>query len=232
MAKKKFSTLPQDNKLVDVLTTIGEVILLNILCIICCMPVVTFTSAFTSFYYGMIKSIRRGIGNPITEFFASMKRTLVKGVIISLIIIIWCLLLWHSVTTLRSNLDTINTPLVIAYVLIALTAMILIYVFAVFSRFDVSIGKVFKLSFLMSIRYIYFTVLLIALAALMIWLQFYILPIVCVCFIPAVYVYISTFMVEKALQKFTPPPEDGQERWYDIKSSKREGVQSDCESKD
>ena len=236
MTKKKFSTLPQDNKLVDILTTIGEIIILNILLIVCCLPVITFVPAFTSFYYAMIKSVRKGIGNPFSEFWSSMKRTLVKGMLLSAILIVWGTLLGYSYSVMKGNTERSNILMLTVLVLIVITVFILVYIFAVFSRFDVGIIKILKLSFLMSIRDFYFTIPLIVLGALIIGIQFYFLPMICVCFTPSVYVYISTYMVEKTLRKYTPPPKAGQEMWYDsefeYKSSEREGIQSGCESND
>ena len=62
----------------------GEVVMRSVVFLICCGPIVTIGPAVTSLYYAVIKSVRRGRGTPLGEFFSSMKRTLGKGIIVTL----------------------------------------------------------------------------------------------------------------------------------------------------
>lgn len=73
-----------DGRFMELMNGFGELVMLSVVFLICCIPVVTIGSAVTSLYYAVIKSVRRGRGTPLGEFFSSMRRTLVKGIIITL----------------------------------------------------------------------------------------------------------------------------------------------------
>lgn len=58
-----------DGKVVGLLNKSGEIILLNMAFLLCCLPVVTVGPALASLYYATMKSIRRERGYPVREFF-------------------------------------------------------------------------------------------------------------------------------------------------------------------
>ena len=51
-----------DGKIVSLLNKAGEIILLNMVFLLCCLPVITIGPALASLYYATIKSIRRERG--------------------------------------------------------------------------------------------------------------------------------------------------------------------------
>ena len=89
MKKKSDSFLAYDGKIVGFLNKMGEIILLNIVFLLCCLPVITLAPALTSFYYATVKSIRRERGYPVREFFGSMKRTFKRGILLTVILLLW-----------------------------------------------------------------------------------------------------------------------------------------------
>ena len=78
-----------------------------------------------------------------------------------------------------------------------------------------------KLSFVMSIRYFYYTILIIAGTAALVWLQYYYLPMPCIFVLPGAWCYVVTFMMERALLAYMPAKEEAQkdqggetDAWY------------------
>lgn len=192
----------------------GEIILVNIVFLLCCIPVVTIGSALTSFYYATIKSIRRERGGPVKEFFHSMKRTLGKGILLTVGILLWFALLCCGRWMARAE-DTVTFTEVLYDVAIVVSGCVLIYLFPVFSRFEMRVTKMIQLSFVMSIRFFPVTVIVAAGSVLIGWLLVFKLPIACILVVPGIWCYLVTFLMEKALLHYMPEAKPGEEQWYD-----------------
>ncbi len=198
--------------LIRFLNKMGELILVNIAFVLCCLPVVTIGSSITSFYYAVIKSIRRERGNPLSEFFGSMKRTLAKGCIVTVVSVLILGVLYIGA---RQQIDTGNRHLAAVYVgLIVLCVCVLVNLFPVMSRFSLRLPELLKLSFVMGIRFIPVTLVTVLGTAAVGWLLFFILPVPCILILPGCWCYIVTFFMEKALLAYMPKPEPGEDAWY------------------
>lgn len=205
-----------DGKPMEFLNKLGEIILVNIVFLLCCVPIVTAGSALTSFYYAMVKSVRRERGGPVKEFMSSMKRTLARGVLLTIGIIFWMAMLLLGWRMVRANAgETVNFPLVLYDVAILVSICILIYLFPVFSRFEMKMSGIIKLSFVMCIRFFPITVVTAVGSAVIGWLLIYQLPIACVLAVPGIWCYALTFPMEKALRHYMPEAKPGEEQWYD-----------------
>ncbi len=215
MKKKKTGLLSYDGKLVGFLNKTGEIILLDMAFLVCCLPVVTILPALTSLYYATMKSIRRERGYPLKEFFSSMKRTLPKGILLTVIWLLWLAALFFG-RDYFSGADGERTAMSVLYgFLIFVSACVLICLFPVFSRFELKLTGILKLAFVMSIRFLPLTVLELAGTVLIGWVLVYFLPIPCFFFVPGLWCLVLTFPMEKALRAYMPKAKEGEEQWYD-----------------
>ena len=197
------------------LTKLGRLMLANILWLLCCIPIVTIVPATTSFYYTVIKSIRRERGYVTQEFFRSMKRTLGKGIVLSVVLLLWSAALWYGRQfAIANDTESFNVLLFAYDVLIVVSACIVVCLIPVFSRFEMKLTGIIKLSFVMAIRYIYFSVPLAAGAFLVGWLAVVKLPMLCIVILPGLWCYAATYIVERMLLAYMPPAEDGEDAWY------------------
>ena len=212
-----------DGRFMEVLNGFGELVMLSVVFLICCVPVVTIGPAVTSLYYAVIKSVRRGRGTPLSEFFASMKRTLGKGIIITLEIMAVGAALYmgyrQAVAMNEAAAAGITTHdgkvFATVYVILGVLLMaVSVYIFPILSRFTMGTVNMWKLAFVMGIRYLPVTAAVIAGTALLIWLQVYVFPIPCAAFIPGCWCFIVTFMMEKVLLHYMPKPSEGNDAWY------------------
>lgn len=210
--KKWKNLFSYDGKLVQFLNRTGELILVNIAFILCCLPVITIGSSITSFYYTVIKSIRRGRGNPLPEFFQSMRRTLKNGCIVTAVSAVILAIL---VIGARQQIDAGSRHMAAVYVgLILLCIAVLVNIFPVMSRFDLKLSRLLRLSFVMGIRFFPVTVITALGTALVVWLLFFILPVPCILIVPGCWCYVVTFLMERALLAYMPKPEPGEDAWY------------------
>ena len=93
--KKNPKPFAPESSLMYYMTKAGWVIILNIVFLISCLPVFTIGTAVTSFYYAMMKSIRRDRSYPLLEYWSSFKRTFVKGSMVTVGTGIWISLIWY-----------------------------------------------------------------------------------------------------------------------------------------
>ena len=212
-----------DGRFMELMNGFGELVMLSVVFLICCVPVVTIGPAVTSLYYAVIKSVRRGRGTPIFEFFASMKRTLLKGIIITLEIIAVGAALYigyrQAVAMNEAAAAGMSTHdgkvFATVYVILGVLLMALsVYIFPILSRFTMRTVDMWKLAFVMGIRYIPVTAAVIAGTAVLIWLQIYVFPIPCIAFVPGCWCFVVTFMMEKVLLHYMPKPKNGEDAWY------------------
>lgn len=205
-----------DGKPMEILNKLGEIILLNIVFLICCVPVITIGSSLTSFYYAMIKSVRRERGGPIREFMSSMKRTLGKGSLLTVAIIVWMAFMYLGIRMAWTGAEErVTFTLALYTVAILLSGCVLIYLFPVLSRFEMRMSQIVKLSFVMSIRFFYVTAVIAIGSVAVGWLLVRYLPVACILIVPGIWCYAITFLMEKALKYYMPEAKPGEEQWYD-----------------
>ena len=204
-----------DYNLIWFLTKAGHAIILNILWILSVMLIVTAASGTASFYYAMIKNVRKDRGYPVKEFFNCFKRTVWKGMAVTAILIAWFAGLYYmSGVAISWNTDTGKTMCHAYMVLAVVTACVSMYLFPVMSRFELKISRWFVLSFVMSIRYFYYTLLMAGIAMGLGYLYVFYLPMPVAFFLPAAVVFLFTYLIEQALRKYTPAPTGDEDAWY------------------
>lgn len=207
--------LSPDGSFMYFLTKAGQVIILNVIWLLSCIPIFTIGTAVTSLYYAMMKNIRRSRGYPVVEYWNSFKRTFVKGSIFTVAAGGWLFLLYRlRIIVLAQGTEYSMFLSRIYIVLMAVTAAILMYLFPVLSRFTMRMSAMIKLSFVMAVRYLGYTILILAGTALLAFLQFYYFPMPTVLFLPGAWCYVCTFMIEKALRKYMPASEKDADAWY------------------
>ena len=194
----------------------GQIIIVSILTLICCIPVITIVPALSALYYGTIKTIRRERGYIHKEYFRSFKHCLSKGILFSVIYeVLGGILLFNIYVVWTSNL----TYLAIYTVLLILMLMSIMYLVPVLSRFNMKMTDMIKLSLNMSVRHFPTTVLLIVIAAGIVFLQVMVLPVVTVMFIPGLWCYLTTYLIERILKKYMTKvsensEDDDTDAWY------------------
>ncbi len=230
--KKVFS---YDGKFMEFLRKTGELIILSVVFLVCCIPVITLSSSVASLYYSVIKSVRRNRGTALGEFFSSMKRTLPKGCLITFEMAVWFAALYFGRNILLAlDTDMGKSMSVIYLILMTASLGVIAYIFPILSRFEMKVGRMWKLAFVMCIRFFPITVALVVGTVLLGWAQFYIFPMACILLLPGVWCFIITFMMERALLAYMPKPEEDDDSWYyeGIKTDKQNsGNRDDAEKR-
>lgn len=219
-----------EGPLIGFLQKIGMLIVLSVLFLLCSFPLVTMGAAASALYYAVAKSVRRERGYPTKEFFRAFKRNLKNGTVLTVIfgglaalILYNREVLWQASSGEREMLPEIMmgspdggtlTLYVIYDGMLIFLAMLAVYLFPVLSRFAMKLSDIVKLSFVMSLRFFYFTVLLTAGTGILIYLQWKALPMPTILLLPGGWTYLSSFLLEKAMKKYITAPKEGEDAWY------------------
>lgn len=200
--------LDVEGPVVGFLDKTGQLIVLSVLWLLGCVPVITAGTSTAALYYAVIKSVRRGHGSAVREFFRSYRANLGRGIGVA----IAAELLAVGLVILRGQGGGILPGIALTgLILLGLTA---VYLGPVLSRFRISFGEVWKLAFVMSIRFAHYSLLLLAGTVVLACLQIWLLPIPTVLILPGAWCFLSTFVMEKALQGYMPEKEENDNAWY------------------
>lgn len=207
--------LSSEGPLFSFLDKVGQLIILSILWILGCLPIVTIIPATTALYYAVMKAVRRDRGRAAGEFWRSFRGNLKRGIPISLLLVVPAALMGFNLWMLGMGETLVPGGLGAAnLLLLLLLAATAVYISPVLSRFDMGMGKALKLSFVMAIRFLPYTLLIIAAAVLLGYAQFFLLPMPTILLLPALVCFGATFLIEKSLRKYMPEKKPGDDAWY------------------
>ena len=201
-----------DSPVMVFLTKVANLMILNLLTIICCIPIITVGPAVTALYYVTIKMARGDEPYIVKSYFKSFKdnfkqATILWSVMLALIIVL--ILDWEVVVLMMSGTGAKIMKVVLGVVTIFFV-MTALYIFPVLSRFENTIKQTVKNAFLISIMSLPKTVVIILIHLLplgLLLLTIQALPFLFLLGMPAV-AYLSSMMFVRVFKKFEPEEED------------------------
>lgn len=155
-----------DGTFFTVLNRISDIIILNILWIVCCIPIVTIGASTTALLYVTMKITSGEDAYIVKKFFKSFKENFLQSTAIWLIMLaIGAMLICDYIFLGKMNLNNmIYTAIFSATSLVALIyGMILVYIFPLQAKLVNKIKHTFKNALLLSFRHLPTTVLLMLL---------------------------------------------------------------------
>lgn len=153
-----------DSPVIAFLNKMTDLILLNIIFVICCLPVFTIGAATTAMYYVCIISIRQGDGYVVRRFFESFRRNFKQATLLWLpMLVIWLvmgfdLFFWYQMGTGFSKVMFVLSAIV-AFILL----IVCLYIFPVLAKLEGSIKTTVKNAAAFSVGYLPYTLILLLL---------------------------------------------------------------------
>lgn len=134
-----------DSPVMRVLNRVGDLMIMNFLMILCCIPVITAGAAFTAMHYVFLKMVRGQEGYLVKGFFKSFKENFRQATLIWLLMLLVIAVYVGDSLIFNYSTLTFPKPLVIAVVAVAvLLAMMTVYVFPLQARFENSVKNTLK----------------------------------------------------------------------------------------
>lgn len=141
-----------DSPLMNFLNKVADLMWLNVLTMVCCIPIITAGASFTALHYMALKIVRNEECYITRGFFKSFKENFKQATIIWLLLLLVVLVLGGDFyIIMKSGIDfhiVIKVIIMAAAVLVLFTA---VFVFPVLAKFDNTVKRTIKNAFVMSI---------------------------------------------------------------------------------
>lgn len=210
-----------DSGIMQALGKFFDCICLNLLWIICCIPVFTVGAASTAYYYAYNKAIRQKRSYASKEFFHGFKISFKQSTIVWLITLVLYVVTILDLMILHGLADSLSfTKIVLAFILVLLIllTMWVVYVFPYMARFENNIKVIMKNCVLIMIANLPWSILLLVLFVITVGI-FLLIPMIGM-LAPAVYLPFANMILERVFRKYMTPEDLESEKEIDMYSKR------------
>lgn len=151
-----------DNKFFVIMGRIADLAIVNILCILCCLPIVTAGASITALYYVTLKMARNEESYIVRSFFKSFKTNFRQSTIIHLIMLATGIFLYVDLRLAGQMEGSFSKALSVIFTAFAFVyGLILLYIYPVLAKFYNSIKNTFVNACLMAVRHLPYTIIMV-----------------------------------------------------------------------
>jgi len=187
------------------INTLAEFVLLNLLWIICCIPVVTIGASTTALYYVTMQTARNEHGYIVKNFFKSFKSNFKQATFIWVIFMVFGAILIFNLSfciTLKTTAGTVI--FVIVGIFSFFYILSLLYVFPLLARFTNTTKQVLKNAPLIALLNMKYTIVILVIT-LLIPVILYLFPqfaVFLLIFGSAFFAYLNSFFYIKVFNRY------------------------------
>ena len=201
-----------DNGFFRFMGKVCDMILLDILTIIFCIPIITIGPALTALFYVSLKIVRDEEGYVFRSFFKSFKQNFKQGFLLELVVVAAAIILYIDLGVVN-NWMTENNSLLIRLLFFALvgftllSAVTAVYVFPILAKFDNPTKRVLINSVMMAVKHLpnsVFMVIVVVVAGVSV----YIYPIL-IFFVIGLAAFINSFVLRKIFDNYIKVDSEG-----------------------
>lgn len=129
-----------------------DIVILNVLWLLCSIPIVTIGTSTSALYYCMLKIVRKEDSSVTGMFFHAFRQNLRQGCILTVILLVAAMFLYVDIQGCRMMGNTTGSVLkIVLMVLFVLLGAVFSYVFPILAQFENSTKNILKCAYFMSI---------------------------------------------------------------------------------
>lgn len=203
------SLFNQDRGFWRFLNKASDIVILNFITVLLSLPIFTIGPAYTALYYTTVKTVKKGRGYLIKNYFHSFTQNLFQGTLAWMILLVCFLSSAYMVYINYKPAVAGGMPQLLFWLGLLICLMILctmIYCFPVLSRFDFSTKVLLSFSYILSFRYFTYTLGILCVLAIVGFIGYFIPPLAIIC-LPALFVYGISSMIERIFRVYMPKVE-------------------------
>lgn len=198
-----------DNPVLRFLGRVCDMIYLNLLCLVCCIPVITVGSSVAALYYCMLKISRDRDSSITSMFFSSFKNNLKQGMLMTVLFLGVTFFLLIDINACDvADIAFKRHIKIFLYVLLVLWFVIISYAFPILAQFENTIKNIIKNSLFLGFSNLGYSIYIVILNAIP-FVLFFLLPEVFLLTIPiwlffgvAIIAFINSKMFIKIFNRF------------------------------
>lgn len=156
-----------DNKFFVFMGKVADLCILNLICLVCCIPIITAGASITALYYVTLKMVRNEEAYIFRSFFKSFRQNFKQATIIHLIMVAAAVLLYLDTNIVKVMEEPAASIMSVIFAVFSLLyAMILLYLYPILAKFYNSVKNTFTNAVLMAIRHLPYTVIMLIICIL------------------------------------------------------------------
>ena len=160
-----------DNKFFRFMSKVADLCILNIICVVCCIPVITAGASITAMYYVTLKMVRGEDPYIWQNFWKSFRQNFKQGTLIwvfSILVFIFLGMDFYIINSQNTTLFAVIRILLWCVCLVALS--VFLYVFPIISHFVCSTTQALKNAVFMTFGHLPYTLVMLVIAGLILYL--------------------------------------------------------------
>lgn len=159
--------LDMDSPVMRFLSRVGDLMILNFLMIVCCIPVITVGAANTAMHYVILKMVRDREGYLVRGFLKSFAQNFKQATLIWLLMLLVIAVYVGDLLIFNYSGTVFPKAVVVAVLAVAIMLLMMaVYIFPLQARFENSIKNTLKNAMILAVVNLPKTILMIACYAL------------------------------------------------------------------
>ncbi len=193
-----------DSPVMRMLSTAADLMILNLLWLLCSIPIVTVGAATTALYYVCFQIVEGTEGSIVKSFFGAFKANFKKGTVIWLTTLVIGLFLAFDIYFIIYTTQEISLLNVLSFCVFSLFAIVwvfmFLYVFALQARFENSVKQTILNALRLGVTYPFRSLFMIIGDIVLIFLGIRFIPII----IPVLPVCFHCSIISKIFSRLSP----------------------------
>ena len=210
-----------DSPVMRVLGRLGDIIILNMIFVVGCIPVITIGTSLSALYAVAMKMARGEDPSVWKEFWKAYKRNFRPATICWLVMAVIAILLFvdfRIIGVLKRGSESMYSIMrIVLAVILGMWMLMFQYLFPYIARFENTVKQTLKNAFLLMIRHLPWALLLLVILIASA-LPIYIIPVLLVV-IPAVTSMVFDFILERLFRRYMSPEDLEREEENDMYAS-------------
>ena len=137
-----------DSKFMQVMNKFADLMFLNLITVICCIPIITIGPAITAMHYVLLKMYRNEGGYMVKNYFKSFKENFVQSTVLGIIYVLIAVIVFIDIVYIRQTPDVNLVIEIVVIVAAVLSAFSFVWVFPLQCRYVNKIRTTVKNSFM------------------------------------------------------------------------------------
>ena len=210
-----------DSPVMRVLGRLGDIIILNMIFVVGCIPVITIGTSLSALYAVAMKMARGEDPSVWKEFWKAYKRNFRPATICWLVMAVIAILLFvdfRIIGVLKRGSESMYSIMrIVLAVILGMWMLMFQYLFPYIARFENTVKQTLKNAFLLMVRHLPWSLLLLVILIASA-LSIYIIPVLLVV-IPAVTSMVFDFILERLFRRYMSPEDLEREEENDMYAS-------------
>ena len=210
-----------DSPLMVFLTKVADLLILNVITLLLCIPVITTGASLTAMFSVLLKMIRKEEPSVVKAFMASFKENFLQSTIIWLIMLVVYAFIGFDIYLFLKDTEGTMFPQILRVGLLTVTVVlsfVSVYVFPLQCRFRNPIGKTIKNALFVSISSFPKTIAIIAIYVIAVliyssFIQIFPLVILLGITVPA---YFAAMIIQTIFRKFEPANQEDDGEYHPL----------------